>query len=81
FTLANEVIYNMSITLSKVSILLFYRRIFNLGMFTTHPEFYPGPVEAQWKTWLPHTTIHAKDLWVAAGVINAILDLVILCLP
>lgn len=43
--------------------------------------FTTSPVEAQWETWLPHTTIHAKDLWVAAGVINAILDVVILCLP
>lgn len=43
--------------------------------------FTSSPVEAQWETRLPHTTIHAKDLWVAAGVINAILDLVISYLP
>ncbi|KAE8374945.1 hypothetical protein BDV26DRAFT_283842 [Aspergillus bertholletiae] len=98
--LANNVLYNVSISLTKLSILLFYRRIFAIskgfriaiwvvggvvaGYFVSAVcglIFAASPVEAQWKVWLPHTTINNKPFWVSMGIINALLDFTLLCLP
>lgn len=43
--------------------------------------FATNPVEAQWKYWLPHTTIHTKVFYLMLGIINFLLDFVILCIP
>ena len=40
-----------------------------------------NPVQAYWKFWLPHTTIHEKAFWVATGIIDIVLDAAILCMP
>ena len=40
-----------------------------------------SPVEAQWKIWLPHTSINNKMFWLAMAIINILLDVIILCLP
>ncbi|TVY30661.1 hypothetical protein LHYA1_G001155 [Lachnellula hyalina] len=97
--LANNVIYNCSITSSKVSILLFYRRVFAIPAFQLATKivgalvfgyfvsavcgliFAYNPIQSQWKFWLPHTTIDNKTFWLAMGIINIFLDVVILCLP
>ena len=92
--------YVGSVTLSKVSILLFYQRIFQIrkpfriaswivgflvfGFFASNEFgliFSFSPVEAQWKVWLPNTTIQIKQFWLATGIINVLLDVIILCLP
>ncbi len=98
--LANNVLYNASVTLSKAAVLLLYRRIFTvdrslllwtravggllIGYFLSAEcglIFAYSPVEAQWKIWLPHTSINNKMFWLAMGIINIVLDVVILCLP
>jgi xanthine/uracil permease len=43
--------------------------------------FADNPVEAQWKVWLPHTSIEDKTFWTAMGIINVLLDFSILCMP
>ena len=40
-----------------------------------------SPVEAQWKIWIPHTTMNNKNFWLAMAIINILLDVIILCLP
>ncbi|KAK1140232.1 hypothetical protein N8T08_010529 [Aspergillus melleus] len=95
-----NMMYVGSVTLSKVSILLFYQRIFQIrkpfriaswivgflvfGFFASNEFgliFSFSPVEAQWKVWLPNTTIQIKQFWLATGIINVLLDVIILCLP
>ncbi|PLB54710.1 hypothetical protein P170DRAFT_346861 [Aspergillus steynii IBT 23096] len=99
-TLANNVIYNVSVGLSKISILLFYQRIFAINkafLFCTWVTvglsvgacmaaifgliFSSNPVQAQWKFWLPHTTINNKSFWIAMGIVNILLDVTVLALP
>lgn len=98
--LANNVIYNASISLSKASVLLLYCRIFTVDrslLFSTRVVggflvgyflsaacgliFAYSPVEAQWKVWLPHTSINDKMFWLSMAIINILLDVIILCLP
>ncbi|KAI9040230.1 uncharacterized protein KD926_008431 [Aspergillus affinis] len=98
--LSYNMMYTASVTLSKVSILLFYQRIFQIrkpfriaswvvgflvfGFFMSNEFgliFSFSPVEAQWKVWLPYTTIQIKQFWLATGIINVVLDFIILCLP
>lgn len=92
--------YVGSVTLAKVSILLFYQRIFQIrkpfriaswavgflvfGFFVSNEFgliFSFSPVEAQWKVWMPFTTIKIVEFWVAEGIINIVLDFIVLCLP
>lgn len=40
-----------------------------------------NPVQAQWKFWLPSTSINNKALWLAEGTINIVLDVIILAMP
>ncbi|PYI26787.1 hypothetical protein BP00DRAFT_450878 [Aspergillus indologenus CBS 114.80] len=99
-TLANNVIYNVSVGLTKISILLFYQRIFAINktfLLCTWVIaglsvgaclaavfgliFSSNPVEAQWKYWMPSTTIHNKSFWIAMGIVNILLDATILALP
>ncbi|KAI1486254.1 hypothetical protein F5X96DRAFT_256361 [Biscogniauxia mediterranea] len=99
-SLANTVLYNASITLSKLSVLFLYHRIFSIenwlykwilvmggllaGYFLAAAFgliFSTSPVEAQWKFWLPHTTIDRKPFWLTMGVANLLFDIIILCIP
>lgn len=92
--------YVGSVTLAKVSILLFYQRIFQVRkpfriaswaigslvfcFFVSYEFgllFSFSPVEAQWKVWMPYTTIHIVKFWLATGSINIVLDFTLLCLP
>ena len=98
--LANNVLYNASVTLSKASVLLLYCRIFTvdrslliwtrvvggivMGYFLAAEfglVFAYSPVEAQWKVWIPHTSINNKKFWLAMAIVNILLDVIILCLP
>lgn len=86
--------------MSKVSVLLFYKRIFSIdrkfrvslgitvflivAYFLSAAAgliFATNPVNAQWKYWLPHTSISDKPFWLAMAVINISLDVVILAIP
>ncbi|KAL4745365.1 hypothetical protein BDW72DRAFT_198714 [Aspergillus terricola var. indicus] len=40
-----------------------------------------SPVEAQWKSWIPHTIINYKAYGMAMGIANIALDLMILAMP
>lgn len=40
-----------------------------------------NPIEAQWKPWIPHTTINTKAYWIALGTTNTIIEVTILCMP
>lgn len=98
--LANNIIYNASITLSKASVLFLYYRIFGIDcVFRTQLYtvgvlllgyflaaffgliFATNPVRAQWNLTIPHTSIHNKAFWCSMGVINMVLDLIILAIP
>ncbi|KAI0485234.1 hypothetical protein GGR56DRAFT_65240 [Xylariaceae sp. FL0804] len=43
--------------------------------------FASNPIEAQWKFWIPSTTIHEKDFWLAMAIVNIALDISLLCIP
>ncbi|KAI1447315.1 hypothetical protein F5Y02DRAFT_424493 [Annulohypoxylon stygium] len=98
--LALIVVYVVSISLSKASVLLLYKRMFSvdrrihmwikimlvliLAYFLASAVgliFTTNPVEAQWKYWLPHTTIHTKEFYLVMGIANPLFDVVILCIP
>ncbi|KAI9652977.1 MAG: hypothetical protein M1831_006306 [Alyxoria varia] len=98
--LATNVLYTASISLSKISILLLYRRLFYIvdsfcactwvvGGFvvafffasTFGLVFSFSPVEAQWKFWLPHSTINLKRFWLSMSIVNLLLDVVVLSMP
>ncbi|PWY68378.1 hypothetical protein BO83DRAFT_439260 [Aspergillus eucalypticola CBS 122712] len=98
--LANNVFYNISVGLSKISILLFYQRIFSINKTFLRCTwviaglsvgactaavcgliFAYTPVDAQWQFWKPSTTIDNKSFWIAMGVVNILLDAIILALP
>ncbi|KAF2152254.1 hypothetical protein K461DRAFT_278465 [Myriangium duriaei CBS 260.36] len=96
---ASNLLYNVSLTLSKMSVLLLYRRIFTVRSFEIMfwivtsivlSEFFVSefglifatkPIEAQWKFWLPHTSIDNKKFWLATAIINILLDVIILAMP
>ncbi|KAI1496240.1 hypothetical protein F5X99DRAFT_400945 [Biscogniauxia marginata] len=40
-----------------------------------------NPIEAQWKFWLPHTSINIVAFWLTMGVLNALIDVAILTIP
>ncbi|KAL4734467.1 hypothetical protein BDV11DRAFT_212752 [Aspergillus similis] len=98
--LANNCLYNTTISLVKISILLLYRRIFTTSRTFLAATWVMGglvvgywlscifglifaysPVQAQWKSWLPHTSINNKAFWMAIGIINIVYDIAILCMP
>ena len=95
--LAAEVLYAPGITLSKVSVLLFYRRIFSVdGHFLWFMRtmiflvvasciaaiivliFQDNPVEAQWHTAMPHTSIKFMPFVLSIAVISIVWDVAIL---
>ena len=39
------------------------------------------PVEAQWKLWMPSSTINNKAFWLANAVINIFFDIALLSIP
>jgi hypothetical protein len=43
--------------------------------------FATNPVQAQWKYWIPHTTIDKLPFYIVIGVANLLLDIVILSMP
>ncbi|PHH64522.1 hypothetical protein CDD81_4301 [Ophiocordyceps australis] len=43
--------------------------------------FTTNPVQAQWKYWIPHTTIDKLPFYIVIGVANLVLDIVILIMP
>ncbi|KAL4815061.1 hypothetical protein BDW67DRAFT_176582 [Aspergillus spinulosporus] len=98
--LANNCLYNTTVSLAKISILLFYRRIFTTSKTFLAATWVMGglvlgywlscifglifaynPVQAQWKSWLPHTSINNQAFWMAMGIINIVYDITILCMP
>lgn len=40
-----------------------------------------SPVEAQWKIWMPSTTINLMPFYMVLGIMDILLDFFILCLP
>ncbi|CRG87521.1 hypothetical protein PISL3812_04539 [Talaromyces islandicus] len=99
-SLAVTVVYNISLTFSKASVLFLYERIFfvsdrlriwiRITMFILVAYllsasfgliFTTNPVQAQWKYWIPHTTIHKLPFYIVIGVANLLLDIVILSMP
>ncbi|KAI0446174.1 hypothetical protein F4803DRAFT_56712 [Xylaria telfairii] len=43
--------------------------------------FTTNPVEAQWKYWIPHTTIQKLPFYLVIGITNLLFDIVILAIP
>ncbi|KAI1131064.1 hypothetical protein F5Y10DRAFT_89233 [Nemania abortiva] len=43
--------------------------------------FGTNPVEAQWKYWIPHTTINQTASYVVFGIANLLFDVIILAIP
>ncbi|KAI8946319.1 hypothetical protein F4801DRAFT_73344 [Xylaria longipes] len=43
--------------------------------------FATDPVEAQWKYWIPHTTIQKLPFYLVIGITNLLFDIVILAIP
>ena len=40
-----------------------------------------SPVEAQWKIWMPSTTINLMPFYMVLGIMDILLDFFVLCLP
>ncbi|KAL5047701.1 hypothetical protein BDW71DRAFT_206070 [Aspergillus fruticulosus] len=76
--LANNVLYNNSVTFSKISVILLYRHIFTVSKPLRTATWIVG---AAAQPWIPHTSIQNKAFWIAMGTANALLDLAILCMP
>ncbi|KAI0438673.1 hypothetical protein F4803DRAFT_534193 [Xylaria telfairii] len=95
--LAAEVLYNPTIALAKISILLFYQRIFPMDtpflifmrvlLFFIIGQFFSSvlglifttnPVQAQWDSSIPHTTINTKPFYITTAIVNILLDTAIL---
>lgn len=98
--LANNVIYHVSIMLSKASVLFFYSCIFSVDVVVLRFMqvlgavlvanclaavcgliFSNSPVEGQWNLSMASTSIDAKPFWITMGVVNLVLDVVILAIP
>ncbi|KAI0437677.1 hypothetical protein F4803DRAFT_555750 [Xylaria telfairii] len=43
--------------------------------------FATNPIEAQWKYWIPHTTIQQSVSYLLVGIANLLFDIVILAIP
>lgn len=43
--------------------------------------FSTNPVQAQWKYWMPHTTIQKVPFYISIGTANLLSDVVILAIP
>ncbi|CBF83116.1 hypothetical protein AN3241.2 [Aspergillus nidulans FGSC A4] len=97
--LANNCLYNTTVSLAKISIILYYRRIFTTSRTFVAATWAMGglilgywlacifglifaynPVQAQWKSWLPHTSINNQAFWMAMGIINIVYNITILCM-
>ncbi|KAI1090834.1 hypothetical protein F5B19DRAFT_484235 [Rostrohypoxylon terebratum] len=92
-----KVLYNLSVSSSRLSIILFYRRIFSVDdhfllfmrimLFLIIGEFLvsvfglifsTNPVQGQFDPTIPHTTIHQIPFYIAAAVINFLIDAAVL---
>lgn len=40
-----------------------------------------NPVHAQWMQWIPHTNIDFKQFLLSIGIVNALLDIIVLLVP
>ncbi|PHH91883.1 hypothetical protein CDD83_9904 [Cordyceps sp. RAO-2017] len=98
--LANNVIYNFAVLLSRLSILFFYGRIFSIepvviralqvlgfvivaGCIAAAAGFIfsNSPVAGQWNLDIDSTTINLKAFWVSRGILNIVVDVIILAIP
>ncbi|KAI1321365.1 hypothetical protein F5Y16DRAFT_416919 [Xylariaceae sp. FL0255] len=83
--LTAEVLYNPSVSLSRVSILLFYWRVFNVQgkiLVAANVLFFllgAYPVQAQWTLTMPYTKIDVRAFYISTAVIKALLDVGLIC--
>ncbi|OJJ78179.1 hypothetical protein ASPBRDRAFT_37377 [Aspergillus brasiliensis CBS 101740] len=98
--IGTDVLAAAGLALAKLSVLLFYRRIFAInrafsiatwilgaivvGWFISTAcglIFASHPVVGEWQPWVAHSHIAYKPFWITYGVLNLVLDIVILALP